>query len=192
LAKSNLIKILKTVSVSDLQSLITAKEKLEKLQSKKSELEKGLSSVEKEIASLQGSLDKPAPLKRRGRKPGRKPSASRKKAVRAKRKPAARGKKSAQPSIQSLIVEILREKGKPQSVNEISDSLLTGKKYKTKSANFKNQLRVLLYRNQKGLFKKVGSGQFGLAGGKAPTVKKVAVKKKAVARKKTSVKKKVA
>jgi repressor of nif and glnA expression len=99
----------------------------------------------------------------------------------------------SQPSIQTLIVEILQEKKKPLSVNEIADSLLKEKKYKTKSANFKNQLRVLLYRNQKAMFKKVGTGQFGLAGpGKAPAAGKVAVKKKPVVKKKVVAKKKAA
>ncbi len=184
MAKSNLITLLESTSLQQLKFLLTAKEKLDKLQGKKASLEKDLASVDKQIASLQTSLGKTAPVKRRGRKPGRKPS----KIVRAKRKPARRGKKPAQPSIQSLIVEILQEKKKPLSVNEISDALLKEKGYKTKSSNFKNQLRVLLYRNQKGLFKKVGAGQFGLAGsGKPP----VAVKKKAVAKKKAGMKKKV-
>ena len=144
MAKSILMKMLESTSLQQLQSLLTAKEKLDKLQSKKSALEKDLASVDKEIASLQGSLGKPGPGKKRGRNPGRKPSISKKKAVRAKRKPAARGKKPSQPSIQSLIVEILQEKKKPLSVNEIAHSLLKEKKYKTKSGNFKNQLRVLL------------------------------------------------
>jgi len=184
MAKSNLIKMLESTSLQQLQSLLTAKEKLDKLQSKKSSLEKDLASVDKEIASLQGSMGKPVPAKRRGRKPS--------KVVRAKRKPR-KGKKAAQPSIQSLIVDILQEKKKPLSVNEISDALLKEKGYKTKSSNFKNQLRVLLYRNQKGLFKKTGAGLFGLAGsGKAPaSVKKVVVKKKPVTKKKSGMKKKV-
>jgi len=188
-AKSNFSKMLNTVSVADLKSLLTAKEKLDKLQLKKSSLEKDLASVDKEIASLQGSLGKPVSAMRRGRKPGQKQSISKKKAVRAKRKPAAKGTKPAQPSIQSLILEILKDKKKPLSVNEIADSLLKEKKYKTKSSNFKNQLRVLLYRNQRGLFKKVGAGQFGLAGGKAPHGVKVAPKEKAVAKKKVRAKK---
>jgi hypothetical protein len=166
--------MLDTVSVSDLQSLLAAKEKLDKLQVKKSSLEKDLASIDKQIASVQKTLGKPVSVKRRGRKP----SVSKKKAARAKRKPA-------QPSIQTLIVEILQDKKKPLSVNDISDSLLNEKKYKTKSSNFKNQLRVLLYRNQKGLFKKVGAGQFGLAGGKAPARVKVSVKKKVVKKKAT-------
>jgi len=190
MAKSNLITLLDSVSVDQLKSLLTAKEKLDKLESKKSALEKDLASLDKQISSLQLSLGKPVPGKKRGRKPGRKPS----KTVRAKRKPR-KGKKAVQPSIQSLIVEILQEKKKNLSVNEIADSLLKEKKYKTKSKNFKNGLRVLLYRNQDGMFKKVGAGQFGLAGGKASAssfkVKKVAVKKKVVAKKKV-VKKKVA
>ena len=186
MGKSDLINLLESTSLSDLKSLVTAKEKMDKLLAKKSSIEKDLAEVEKDITSIQGSLGKAVSGKKRGRKPGPKPSI----AVRAKRTPATRGKKSAQGSIESLILEILQEKQKPLSVNEIADLLLKEKGYKTKSANFKNQLRVLLYRNQKGSFEKVGAGQFGLAGsGKAPEAAKVSVKKKAVAKKKKVAKK---
>ncbi len=177
--------MLESVSLKDLQSLVTAKGKLDKLLEQKSSIEKDLASVDSEIAAIRKSLGKPGP----GKAPAKTAPVSRKK--------RARRKKTGQPSIQTLIVEILREKKKPLSVNEISDILLKEKKYKTKSANFKNQLRVLLYRNDKGLFTKAGTGKFGLkAAGQTPAAKAIPVakkasskKKKTAARKKTAVKK---
>jgi hypothetical protein len=180
MSKSDLLKMLESTSLSDLKSMILAKEKLDKLLNQKSALEEDLSKVDKEIESITLSIGKPGSRTRVAKKT----LATRKKRARA-------GNKSLQPSIQSLVVEILQEKKKSLSVNEIADSLLNEKKYKTASANFKNQLRVVLYRNQKGLFKKLGSGQFALAGQKAerksrPVSKKKASTKKKVVQKKTS------
>jgi len=185
--KTDLTKMLDSVSLQDLQSLIAAKGKLDKLLEKKASIEKELASVDKQIESMKRSFEKTSPRKA----PARTASA-------ASRKKKARRKKASQPSIQSLIVGILQEKKKPLSVNEISEILLQEKKYKTKSANFKNQLRVLLYRNQKGLFRKTGAGRFNLASagaaaagkGAAPG-KKASVKKKAAAKKKPAAPKKL-
>ena len=41
--------------------------------------------------------------------------------------------------------------------------LLKEKGYKTKAKNFKSQVRILLYKNEKGLFKKTGPGKFSHA-----------------------------
>ena len=62
-----------------------------------------------------------------------------------------------------MIAEILKEKKKPLGVNDICDALLKEKKYKTKAKNFKANVRILLYKNEKGLFRKSGPGRFRLA-----------------------------
>jgi hypothetical protein len=181
MSKSDLMKILESTSLSDLKSMIITKEKIDKLLNQKSTLERDLSKIDNEIESITGSFAKPG---------SKTPIIKKTPATRKKK--SARGKKPIQPSIQSLVVEILKEKKKSLSVNEIADSLLNEKKYKTTSGNFKNQLRVILYRNQKGLFKKLGSGEFALAGEKEePKTKTSAPKTKAVSRKKASAKKKV-
>jgi len=181
MGQSHLLKMLKSTSLCDLKSMIIAKEKLEKLLEKKSSLEKDLSSVDQQIASIEQSLGASTSKTR----------AAKKTSATTTKKPAARRRKTSQPSIQSLIIQVLQEKKGPVSVNEIADSLLNDKGYKTSSANFKNQLRVLLYRNDKRLFKKVGSGQFALAEEKAPA-SQIVEGKKAVAKKKASTKKKAA
>ena len=78
-----------------------------------------------------------------------------------------------------MIVELLKEKKKPMKINEICEAVLKEKKYKTQAKNFKANVRILLYKNEKGLFKKVKTGLFGLAAAKKKaTGKKTAAKKK--------------
>jgi len=165
--QKSLVTILGSVSVSELKQMVSAKEKLDALEAKKATLEKNLVSLNKQIETIQNSLEKPAAKKkavtkkkRRGKKKATKKKGAGKKTAARKK---ARRKRAAQPSIPSLVVEILKEKKKPQSVKEICDALLNEKKYKTRAKNFGNQIRVLLYKNQKGFFKKVGPGKFTLA-----------------------------
>jgi hypothetical protein len=89
----------------------------------------------------------------------------RKQAAKLKGRPrrAAKKERIVQPSLSSLVVQILKEKKKPQKVNDITEALLSEKKYKTQAKNFKANVRILLYKNDKKLFKKVGPGQYGLA-----------------------------
>jgi hypothetical protein len=173
--------------------MIITKEKLDKLLEKKSALELDLTRVDREIESITRSVERT----------GSKPTAV-KKVPPTNQERVRKGKKSSQPSIESLVVEILKEKKRTLAVNEIAVSLLNEKKYMTSSANFKNQLRVILYRNQKGLFKNVGPGEFALAGEKVsagekaepktkppsplktPVIKKSGTKKEAVQKKKSA------
>jgi histone H1/5 len=195
MAKSDLSALLESTSIQDLKSLIIVRGNLDRLQKKKSSIEKDLASINRQINTILTSLGKPG--RTRIAAPGKKKLTRKVKRAPAARKRAGR-KKVAQPSIQSLIVDILQEKKKPLSVNEIGDALLLEKKYKTKSTNFKNQLRVLLYRNQKGLFRKTDAGRFDLAvsrsasGGKVTArSKKATPKKKTPAAKKPAARKKV-
>jgi hypothetical protein len=75
----------------------------------------------------------------------------------------------AQPSLSALIVEILKEKKRPLGINEISDALLKEKGYRTRAKDFKAQVRVTVYRNDKGWFKKVKAGLFAPSADLQPT-----------------------
>ena len=149
--------LLKGLSTKELQNLVAVKKKLDILQGKKKAIEKELGSVKKQINSLEISMIKI----------GKKKPAVRRKKVgkKAARKPArkTRRKRVVQPSLSSLIVEILKEKKRPMKVNDIHDTLLKENKYKTVAKNFKSNVRILLYKNEKRLFRKAGPGEFGLA-----------------------------
>jgi hypothetical protein len=134
MSKSDLLRMLESASLSDLKSMIITKEKLDELLQKKSAIEKNLSWVDQQIESIMRPLEESVSTP---------PAVKKIPATRIKN--ARRGGKTFQPSIQSLTVAILQEKKNPLSVNEITDCLLSEKKYRTPSANFKNQLRVLLY-----------------------------------------------
>jgi len=144
--KQDLVALLKSVSVDELKRAIPAKEKLEKLEKRKKSLEKELASVDKQIETL-AVREVASPQARARKKVARK----------------AKRRRVAQPSLSSLVAEILKEKRKPLRINDICDALLKEKKYKTRAKNFKAQIRVMMYRNEKGLFKKAGPGLFKLA-----------------------------
>ena len=151
--RQNLLDLLNGVSESDLKHLISQKARIKPLEKKKKALEKALSSVSEQIARLQGGVARPKGKPAAGKGKGR-----RKKLVRRSKR-----KRIAQPSLSSLVVDILREKKKALKVNDICDALLTEKKYKTQAKNFKANVRIVLYKNDKKLFKKVGPGKFGLS-----------------------------
>lgn len=157
--KGELVALLEAVTVEELKNAIPMKEKLERLEKKRKSLEKELASVVRQIESLGMPAVKASP-DRPGKTGGRK----------------VRRKRIAQPSLSSLIVEILKEKKRPLGINEICGALLEEKKYRTRAKDFKAQVRVMMYRNDKGLFSKPEPGLFKLAAGTRP--KKAATKKK--------------
>ena len=152
MAKKELLALLQSASAKDLKELLALKKELDDLEKQQAELLKQFTSVSKDIGSIQASFGKT----------GRKKTVSRRKKA---RKPAGKPakKKVAQPPLATLIAEILREKKKPLGVNDICDALLQEKKYKTRAKNFKANVRILLYKNEKGLFKKAGPGRFRAA-----------------------------
>lgn len=167
--KQQLVSLVESVTMDDLKSLVALKGKMETLGKKKRELERGLAAVNRQMDALENSIEKlagkgtrlKATVKRR------KKSAVRKKAKQSRRpgKAVARRtrKRVPQRSLSSLVVEVLKEKKKPMKVAEICTAVLEEKKYKTRAKNFKSQLRILLYKNEKGLFKKKSPGLFVLA-----------------------------
>jgi len=166
MAKKELLTLLQSASVKDLKELLALKKELDELEKKQKALLKQFTSVSKDLGSIQTTFGKskrkkPATrVKKATKKAARKP-AKKKTKKRAKRRGTK--KRVVQPSLSSLIVEILKEKKKPLGVNDICDALLKEKKYKTKAKNFKANVRILLYKNEKGLFKKAGPGRFRLA-----------------------------
>ena len=144
-----LIFLLERLSAAELKKLATLKGSLEVLEKEKNTLERNLQEVDKQLQSLEGSLRKPA---------------ARRKVVRQRGISRKLRKRIRQPSLSSVVVEVFKEKNKLLKVNDLVKSVLEEKKYKTQSKNFKGQLRTLLYKNEKGLFKKTGPGLFTLAG----------------------------
>jgi len=176
MTKGELVALLEAVTVEELKNAIPLKEKIERLEKRRKSLEKELASVVKQIESL--GMPKSAAS------PGR----AKKKGVRK-----ARRRRVAQPSLSSLIVEILKEKKRPLKINDICDALLKEKNYQTRAKDFKAQVRVMMYRNDKGLFRKPKPGLFKLAADAQPQKKtKKKTKKKATkkARRKVTKKKK--
>jgi hypothetical protein len=169
MAKKELLSLLQSASVKDLKELLVLKKELDELEKKQKALLKQFTSVSKDIGSIQTTFGKskrkkPATrVKKATKKAARKPA---RKKTKKRAKKRATKKRVVQPSLSSLIVEILKEKKKPLGVNDICDALLKEKKYKTKAKNFKANVRILLYKNEKGLFKKAGPGRFRLAAAK--------------------------
>ncbi len=144
MAKKELLTLLKSATVEDLKELLALKKDLVALEKKQNELLAQFASVSKDVGSIRASFGT------RGRGKGK------------AGRPAGR-KRIAQPSLNSLIEEILREAKKPLGVNEICDALLNRKNYRTKAKSFKSNVRILLYKNERGAFKKSGPGRFALA-----------------------------
>jgi hypothetical protein len=150
MAKKELLALLQSATVKDLKELLALKKDLIALEKKQKELLKQFTSVSKDIGTLQTSFGKS----------GRKKLSTRTKKRAGK---TAKRKRAAQPPLSTLIAEVLKEKKRPLGVNEICEALLQEKKYKTKAKNFKANVRILLYKNEKGLYKKAGPGRFRLA-----------------------------
>jgi uncharacterized protein (UPF0335 family) len=166
--KGELVALLEAVTVEELKSAIPLKEKIERLEKKRRSLEKELASVVKQIESLgiPGTAESSAPSVRKGKR-----------------------RRIAQPSLSSLVVEIMNEKRKALTINDICSALLEEKGYLTQAKDFKAQVRVMMYRNDKGLFKKPKPGLFTLAADAKPkrkTKKKAAKKAKRKTKKKTT------
>jgi hypothetical protein len=158
MAKKELRTLLQSATMKDLRELLALKKDLDALERKQKELLRQFTSVSKDIGSIQTSFGRP---KKATRKAARKPAGRTTEKKSAQK--SLKKKRPVQPSLSSLIVDILKEKKKPVGVNELCDSLLQEKKFKTKAKNFKANVRILLYKNEKKLFQKAGPGRFRLA-----------------------------
>lgn len=152
--KAGLAALMGHVTIGELKGLIALKGKIEELEKKKRTLEKNLADVNKQMGALERAVEK---VVGKG-KPGRVPP-------KGKKAKARRRKRIRQPSLSSLVAEVLEEKKKPMRIADICTAVLKGKNYRTRAKDFKSQLRILLYKNEKGLFKKAGPGTFTLSAG---------------------------
>ena len=178
----------------ELKDLFNLKKSVDKILSYQHTIDKRLASLERNIENLHNaSARKITPKKRAGK-------------ARARRR-------KAQRPLTDVIIQVMRKKKGPISVNELAEAILKGKLFTSSAKNFKNNLRVILYRNKKDLFNLSSRGMFELAetsvekkpaiektrktkasaktkrpASKKPAKKRVASKKKAI-KKKVSAKK---
>jgi len=162
------------LSVSELRHLLVTKEKMVKLEERRSALAKELAAVESEMKKLSAapagkSLRKKSVAKKVGR-PGKKAKAgkvgrpAKKAAARKMGRPAKKvaAKKVGRPAgkvgrpaknvaakaprvtVESVVADLIRGNGSPMSFQEIFAEITKQKLIKTKSKNFANVLRRTL------------------------------------------------
>ncbi len=145
---------LSSLTVADLRALLAEKE-IEDLRARQAELEVDLRRVAKELARLSkgAAAAKPATTKRAKRattKPG---------AMKASKKAAAKkAPATGSPSIESVVIDLLKANGAPMAVSEILAMIKKQKLVKTKAANFDGVLRQAMYKSSK--IKRVGRGVY--------------------------------
>ena len=132
----------------ELRDLFSLKNSVEKILSHQLTIEKRLSGLERWIQKLHKAPTGKTALPKKARKAG------------------ARRRK-AQTPLTDVIIQVMREKKGPISVNELAEAIYKGKLFTSTAKNFKNNLRVILYRNKKELFKLASPGIFELAEGAA-------------------------
>lgn len=153
--KQYLKEILQKASLKDLHDFVEIKETIDKLEARKAAIERELIEINDALGKIFEKLPdlgiELPPKKRRGRR-------TRAEAMGVQEPP----KRPKQPPLAELVKTLLRENGEPMPVDEIVDVLLNEKRYRTKSTNFISNLRVLLYHNKKGYFRRVSPGVFDL------------------------------
>lgn len=136
---------LSSLSVADLKSLLVEKE-IEVLKSSQADLEANLKRVEKDLARLlKGAVVAKPTAKKRAKRAAAKPGAkkARKKAS-AKTAPA-----TGAPTIETIVVDLLKANGAPMAVPEILAAIKKQKLVKTKAANFDGVLRQAMSKSAK-------------------------------------------
>ncbi len=124
-------------TATELKNMLAAKKAIDKLAAQKAKIEKQLAKVEREIEKLLSS-----PLPRLKKKPGRKKAAKKKIAKKAPRK--ARTSPSRRPTVELVVVDLLKANGSPMAFKDILATIQKKKLVKTKSKNFANVLRRTL------------------------------------------------
>lgn len=146
---------LSALTIADLKALLAEKE-IEVLKERQVELEADLRRVEKELARLVklAGVSKPVAGKRTKR-PAAKPATKKagKKAA-ATKTPAAAGS----PSIETVVLDLLRANGAPMAVPEILATIKKQKLVKTKAADFSGVVRQMLSKSSR--IKRVGRGVY--------------------------------
>lgn len=172
-------------TVAELKAMLAAKTKIDELTARRDALAADLAKVEKELAGLLGGVvpGKPA-RKKAGRKKAAKKAAKRpvrktaakaaavapkrgrpKKAAgakgRAKKATGAATKRAAAkggPTIESVVVDVIKANGGEMAFQEIKASILKKKLVKTKATNFDNVLRRTI--STSGKIKRAGRGVY--------------------------------
>ena len=162
------------LTIADLKRLLALKKATAGLEQRKAKLEARLASVDAQLARLIAG-EPPAKRGRRpGRKPGRKPGrhpgrpvgkkVGRRVAKRAKapaRRKVAR-RRGGTPGIQDVVVNLIRENGKPMAFQAMLSAIQKRKLVKTRSKNFANVLRRTLSTSR--AVKRVGRGTYAIRG----------------------------
>lgn len=145
--RTGLAALMETVTARTLRELVTLKGKMEELETKRKAVERSLSDVDGQLTALEREAEKLL-----GGSGG------------VRGGPRGTGRRIAQPPLAGIVAEVLREKGMPLKVTEICQAVLEEKHYRTQAKDFKSQVRILLYKNEKGLFTKTGRGLFSAVG----------------------------
>jgi len=178
--------ILTDLSTSDLKRLLAARERIDILEKEKTRLVRELDGVEKELAKLVGGSLPRGRRKKVGKKKARKKATrktvkkkvAKKKVVKktALKKKVGRkvtrkkvGRKKApvrkaaggRVTLESVIVQVIRKAKGPVSFKNLKATIVGGKLFKTKSANFDNVLRRTLSTSK--AVKRVSRGVYDVA-----------------------------
>jgi len=174
--------ILTELSTADLKRLLAARERIDILEKEKARLVKDLNGVEKELAKLVGGALPRGRKKKIGKKKVRKKTVkkrvTKKKVTRKKvakkavvkktgRKKVTRKKTSTRKAstgrvkLEDVIVQVIKKVKGPMTFKDLKATIVDGKLFKTKSANFDNVLRRTLSTSK--AVKRVGRGIYDVA-----------------------------
>ncbi|MBE0567928.1 MAG: hypothetical protein IH621_18385 [Krumholzibacteria bacterium] len=169
-------------TVTELKAMLAAKTRIDDLESQRAALQKDLARVEKELAVLlRGAVAGTSNRKKAGRKKAAKKAPKRpakktaakaapkrgrpKKAAgakgRAKKAGAAatkRGTTKPAPTIESVVVDVIKANGGEMSFKDIYATIQKKKLVKTKATNFDNVLRRTI--STSGKIKRAGRGVY--------------------------------
>jgi DNA-binding transcriptional MerR regulator len=179
------------LTLDQLKTLLKVKEEMTRLEDRRAKVDAELAEIDARLAELRRSVG----VAKKSKAP-RKTAAKRRAAPKAKAKPATGGR----TTVAGVVAEVIRNKGRAMSFQEIRATVVDGGLIKTKSKNFDNVLRRTLSTAKE--IKRVARGVYGVKGATAlppaaekakpaakkakPSAKKVAKKK--VAKKKTAKK----
>lgn len=172
-------------TVSELKAMLAAKTRIDELESQRAALQKDLSRIEKELATLlrgaaPGTSNRKKAVRKRAAKktakrPARKTAAKAataapkrgrpKKAAGAKKtarkatraKAAPRGAKGA-PTIESVVIDVIKANGGKMAFQEVLATIQEKKLIKTKAKDFANVLRRTISTSEK--IKRAGRGVY--------------------------------
>lgn len=178
------VSILTDLSTTDLKRLLAARERIDVLEKEKARLLKELGAVDKELAQLLGggkttrkkATRKKAAKKKAGRKkvlkkttrkktsrktPVRKKTTRKKVVKKTTRKPRAAAGGKGRVTLEDVIVKVIKGNKGAMAFKDLKKTIVGGKLFKTKSANFDNVLRRTLSTSK--AVKRVGRGVYDVA-----------------------------